>query len=323
MGIAIVVAAVVSRARKRSRSIVDPPGLDGRLLASPRCLPRSASRTGARSSPRSAAPTPTRIQEWQPTPGPRSTWPSGAWRCCWPSLTVRRWKSLERPADRVLVVAALVAFPLAARSLRNVPAFMMIAAPAISRLLYTLERLVAAGLQARDRRQPFARKTSPRRRCPDRWHGRRRRGVAPTVAAARMAAHRRARGGSDRRLHGTALQHVRKRRPDHLVRAFAAGVHRQPAGSVSDLVRAGGDRRRSDRRLRGTVQPVAHQLRGAASRLADGSPPCAGRMADAVQRSTVDGVRAAARSDHTSHTIAGAMSCTCSSPSAGATSGSQ
>jgi hypothetical protein len=47
---------------------------------------------------------------------------------------------LESPADRVFVVAALVVFPLAARSLRNVPTFMMIAAPAVSRLLHAHER---------------------------------------------------------------------------------------------------------------------------------------------------------------------------------------
>ena len=46
-----------------------------------------------------------------------------------------RWKHLQTPADRVLAVTALVALPLAARTLRNIPAFMMLMAPAFSRLL--------------------------------------------------------------------------------------------------------------------------------------------------------------------------------------------
>ena len=78
------------------------------------------------------------IQEWQPTPWPPQHLAFWAVAVLLAALTVRRWKSVERPADRVLIVAAILAFPLAARSLRNVPAFMMIAAPAMSRLLYTV-----------------------------------------------------------------------------------------------------------------------------------------------------------------------------------------
>jgi hypothetical protein len=49
---------------------------------------------------------------------------------------VRRWRSLESPADRVLVAAALLALPLAVRTFRSVPSFVMLAAPALSRLTW-------------------------------------------------------------------------------------------------------------------------------------------------------------------------------------------
>lgn len=76
------------------------------------------------------------IQEWQPTPLPPQHLAFWGLAAVLAVMAVRRWKSLEDPADRVLLVAAIVACPLAMRSLRNVPTFMMIAAPAVSRLLY-------------------------------------------------------------------------------------------------------------------------------------------------------------------------------------------
>jgi len=76
------------------------------------------------------------IQEWQPTALPPQHLAFWGLAAVLAVMAVRRWKSLEDPADRVLLVAAIVACPLAMRSLRNVPTFMMIAAPAVSRLLY-------------------------------------------------------------------------------------------------------------------------------------------------------------------------------------------
>jgi hypothetical protein len=75
------------------------------------------------------------IQEWMPPPfgGDHLIfWLAGA-AFVW--LVFTRWRRLQTPADRVLIVAAVVSLPLAARSLRNVPAFMMLMAPAFSRLL--------------------------------------------------------------------------------------------------------------------------------------------------------------------------------------------
>ena len=77
------------------------------------------------------------IQEWQPTALPPEHLAFWGMAVLVAVLVLRRWRTLETPADRILAVAALLVFPLAARSLRNVPMFMMIAAPAISRLLYT------------------------------------------------------------------------------------------------------------------------------------------------------------------------------------------
>jgi hypothetical protein len=45
------------------------------------------------------------------------------------------WRRLRSPGDRVLAMAALVALPVAGGAVRSVPAFMMLMAPALSRLL--------------------------------------------------------------------------------------------------------------------------------------------------------------------------------------------
>jgi hypothetical protein len=77
-----------------------------------------------------------RIQEWQPTALPPehvAFWGTAAF-FLW-QLTVH-WRRLSRGEDRVFAAAALVALPLAVRTLRNVPAFMMLAAPALTRLTY-------------------------------------------------------------------------------------------------------------------------------------------------------------------------------------------
>ena len=116
-----------------------------------------------------------------------------------------------------------------------------------------------------------ARTTGRRRGGPHRRHGRRRHGVAPTVAPARLAAHRR------REAEAIAAC------PGPLYNTYESGgpiiwfVPSQPVfiDSRQDpfpipFVQAATDRR-GDRRLRGTVQPMAHQLRRAAS----GSPTAA------------------------------------------------
>lgn len=74
------------------------------------------------------------IQEWQPTAWPPENLAFWGIALLLVALVVRRWRSLEHPSDRVLVVAAAIVLPLAVRSLRNVPIFAMVAAPAISRL---------------------------------------------------------------------------------------------------------------------------------------------------------------------------------------------
>jgi hypothetical protein len=92
------------------------------------------------------------IQEWQPTAWPPQQVAFWGLAVVVAIMAIRRWKSLEEPADRVLLVAAIVTFPLAVRSLRNVPTFMMIAAPALSRVLHP--RVKAAASPAAPQRHP-------------------------------------------------------------------------------------------------------------------------------------------------------------------------
>jgi hypothetical protein len=81
-----------------------------------------------------------RIQEWQPTalpPEQMAFWGLAAF-FVW--QLARHWRRLPTREDRVLAAAALLALPLAMRALRNVPAFMMLAAPALTRLTYPTAR---------------------------------------------------------------------------------------------------------------------------------------------------------------------------------------
>ncbi len=55
-------------------------------------------------------------------------------------LAASRWRRLAAPADRVIVLSALAAIPLGARSIRNIPAFMILMLPAMTRLLSVGER---------------------------------------------------------------------------------------------------------------------------------------------------------------------------------------
>jgi hypothetical protein len=60
----------------------------------------------------------------------------------------RRWRTLDRE-DRVIVVAALLALPLAVRTFRSVPPFMMLAAPALTRLTWPREQRVSPSTSGR------------------------------------------------------------------------------------------------------------------------------------------------------------------------------
>jgi hypothetical protein len=77
------------------------------------------------------------LQEWQP-PG----WPPEHlffW-CAVVAVVVlsaQRWRGLTSTVDRALVASAILFLPAATNSLRNISPFMMVAAPAISRLLFT------------------------------------------------------------------------------------------------------------------------------------------------------------------------------------------
>jgi hypothetical protein len=74
------------------------------------------------------------IQEWQATPLPPEQLLFWGLATFFAWQVVRRWRVLESAEDRVLAVAALLTLPLAARALRNVPTFMMLAAPALTRV---------------------------------------------------------------------------------------------------------------------------------------------------------------------------------------------
>jgi hypothetical protein len=75
------------------------------------------------------------IQEWMPPEfsGPHVIfWAMAAWFVVEIAL---EWRRLPHGDDRVLALSGLLVLPLAARSLRNIPAFMLLAAPALSRML--------------------------------------------------------------------------------------------------------------------------------------------------------------------------------------------
>ena len=76
------------------------------------------------------------IQEWQPTSFSVEHVAFWGLAALLVVVAVTRWKRLEGPADRVLVMAAVVVLPLAVQSMRNVPAFAMLVAPAASRLMF-------------------------------------------------------------------------------------------------------------------------------------------------------------------------------------------
>jgi hypothetical protein len=129
LGASVIAALVVDRDKLLTRTVgtgaamaatlINPIGVTNWLE-----LARSMARSQAN-----------QIQEWMPPSfgGEHLIfWLAGAafvWQL------IARWKHLQTPADRVLAVTALVALPLAGRTLRNIPSFMMLMAPAFSRLL--------------------------------------------------------------------------------------------------------------------------------------------------------------------------------------------
>jgi len=75
------------------------------------------------------------IQEWMPPEFAGAHiifWALAAWFVV---ATALNWRRLPHTSDRVLVLAAMLVLPLAARSVRNIPAFMLLAAPALSRMM--------------------------------------------------------------------------------------------------------------------------------------------------------------------------------------------
>jgi hypothetical protein len=135
MGLVVVLASVVTAAIKDRDRLLPRALCFAASLAATLATPlgfRSWSELVA-SIARSSA---NRIQEWQPTalpPAHLAFWGVAAF-LFW--QVARRWRRLETPKDRILAVAALLALPFAVRNLRNVPAFMMLAAPAVTRLTH-------------------------------------------------------------------------------------------------------------------------------------------------------------------------------------------
>jgi len=77
-----------------------------------------------------------RLQEWQPPGWPPEHlffWSAAAAVVV---LSARRWRGLTSATDRALVATAILFLPAASRSLRNISPFMMVAGPAIGRLLF-------------------------------------------------------------------------------------------------------------------------------------------------------------------------------------------
>ncbi len=134
MGLVVVGASVAAAFRDRERLLPRAACFAASVaatLATPLGvrswteLPASIARSGAN-----------RIQEWQPTalpPEQMAFWTVAAF-FLW--QLARQWRRLPTREERVLAAAALLALPLAVRTLRNVPAFMMLAAPALTRLTY-------------------------------------------------------------------------------------------------------------------------------------------------------------------------------------------
>lgn len=76
-----------------------------------------------------------RLQEWQAPALPPHHFFFWVAAAALVTLTVAKWRSLSSETDRALAATALLLLPVAARSLRNIAPFMMLAGPALTRLL--------------------------------------------------------------------------------------------------------------------------------------------------------------------------------------------
>jgi hypothetical protein len=96
----------------------------------------------------------TMINEWMPT------YPKGPVEIAFWALAIafvvllaRRWRALRSWSDLAVVAAAVVVLPLAFRAVRNIPPFLLLAAPAASRLVgpdFRLRRAPAEPAPSRD-----------------------------------------------------------------------------------------------------------------------------------------------------------------------------
>lgn len=78
-----------------------------------------------------------RLHEWQAPGLPPEQLFFWAAAAALVALAAAKWRSLSSSTDRAMVAIPLMLLPVAARSLRNVAPFMMLAAPALTRLLDT------------------------------------------------------------------------------------------------------------------------------------------------------------------------------------------
>ena len=289
----VVVAASVVAALLRDRDRLLPRGLC--LIATGAATLSHAVGTPnwtetAASMARSSA---NQIQEWQPTPLRAGTdGVLGAGRALSGS-SCGTGGDCTTPADRMVAAAALLVLPLAVRTLRNVPAFMMLAAPALTStdmaprptraniwptVIVPLRRLVSGCVVAT--------------RCP-RLPGRRQgssgaRGahLGRCLGGARSRHRRQPRSA---RVKGPALQHLSRWRSADLVCPGATGLHRQPAGSVSNSSHSGCESGGSHGRLSGSVHAVGYQLCRAAAAFSHRRRSQSGRVAPEVSRHLLGG----------------------------------
>ena len=255
-GVIVLLAGIgtslVEREGLRQRAIVALVGL-GATLATP--LGIANWREVALSLTRSQANV---IAEWQP-PGF-----AGMYLFFWLAaaglvvgLATRRRAGLNA-YERVSAMAALAAFLLAARAMRNVPAFMMLAAAAAEPLpVRRVEGAGRAAVEGLDRPVAAAVVVLCRGwQRPSLEYAHPRHGLASDGA------------GDSRRAGGlptAAGEHLQRRRTHHLVRPQPTGLRRQPAGPVSH--RPGPGRhgaRRAGRRgtvPRSSTRPTARSCR--------------------------------------------------------------
>ena len=208
-------------------------------------------------------------------------------------LTWRRWRQLERWEDRLVVAAALILLPLAARAVRNISPFFLLWMPAMSRLI---GRDASLPRWVRWRRSPAAPGAAaapgPTGDIEHPWLN-----VALVILAAIGAVGAVAAAGrapvkalgwrplapgaiaAVGACPGAAVQRIQRGGLSDLVRAADAGVPGQPPGSLPGVSLDRSHRRRKVRRLQAALPAVRHRLRGSPSQQ-PGSPRPRGRWLD-------------------------------------------